>query len=139
MSTHFIKRQKQLRKEISLIPLINIIFLLLIFFMVAGQVQQMETLEVTPPKSEEGKERRYLPIVVYIDKQSRIALNGNIVKKEDFLLLLETLLYKNDSGDVPAITIRADKDANASHLVWVMDEIKKAGGTDISIVTKEEN
>ena len=130
-----IARRKRMRKEISLIPLINIIFLLLIFFMIAGQVQRMETLEIAPPKSSEGKERRYLPIVIYLDKQGKIALNGDIVTREDFPLLLETVLYDKDNN-LSAVTIKADKQAKATYLVWVMDEIKKAGGLEISIITK---
>lgn len=130
-----IQRQKQLRKEISLIPLINIIFLLLIFFMVAGQVQRMETLEVLPPKAESGKERRYLPVVMYLAENGAIALNGDVIEKEDLKLLLETVLINHD-GEVASVTLRADKRASASDMVWLMNKIKAVGGVEVSIVTK---
>ncbi len=133
-----IKRQKQLRKEISLIPLINIIFLLLIFFMIAGQVQRLETLDVEEPVASEGKERRYLPVILYMDADGKIALNGDVIKREDLRLLLRVSL-ENLKYDIQAVTIKADKNSMAKQLVWLMDEVKKAGGREVSIIVNNGN
>lgn len=133
-----IQRQKQLRKEISLIPLINIIFLLLIFFMIAGQVQRLETLDVEEPVASEGKERRYLPVILYMDADGKIALNGDVIKREDLRLLLRVSL-ENLKYDIQAVTIKADKNSMAKQLVWLMDEVKKAGGREVSIIVNNGN
>lgn len=132
-----IARQKQLKKEISLIPLINIIFLLLIFFMIAGQIQRFDTLEVSPSTLKEGREQRYLPITLYVDAKNNLALNGDKVQKKDIGLLLDTAI-KNVSFSTSAITIKADKDAKATQLVWLMDEIKKLGVKEVSFIIEKE-
>lgn len=130
-----IQRQKHKIKEISLIPLINVIFLLLIFFMVAGNVTRQDALKVAPPLSHDGKERRFMPVILYLDKDGNLGLNADKVQPEDLQLLLKEALGENPNQPV---TIRADKDADASKLVWLMGEVQKAGGDNLSVVTTSD-
>ena len=127
------KRTKRKSVQISLIPLINVVFLLLIFFMVAGSIEGVDIFEVTLPEAENGSMRPQVPSTVYLSSDGKIAVNNDIVVPEDLETILSTL-YINDPEH--EINIKSDLNVPAERLIYVMNTIKEAGGEDISLVTQ---
>lgn len=114
-------------------PLIDVVFLLLIFFMVSTQfVSFTKRMEVALPKSKAGKvvkEKKVM--VIEMTAQGEIFLNGHPVS----LKRLETILEKEKKA-IRSVTIRADKSLPYGDVVRVMGICKAAGAPEIGIAVR---
>jgi len=129
-----LSRPKKHALTIDLIPLINIIFLLLVFFMLAGRLQQLDVVEVDPPMSQLGEERIGRMTTIFIAKDGTLAVNQDEVQAEDLPLILRTVLEKYP---MMRITIKADRDVASTGILRLIKEIQMAGGHQITLVTQE--
>jgi biopolymer transport protein ExbD len=127
------ERPKSKSMQISLIPLINVIFLLLIFFMVAGSIEGVDIFEVELPASQSGRAHSQMPSTIYLSDDGKIAVNNDIVARKDLRTILKTLYINNP--DQP-ITIKSDLSVQAETLIYIMNVIEDAGGVDVSLVTR---
>tara|TARA_B100001564_G_C20383500_1_gene553404 strand:- start:283 stop:690 length:408 start_codon:yes stop_codon:yes gene_type:complete len=130
------ERPQRKRKDINIIPLINVIFLMLIFFMVAGEVRSTDTLVVEAPKRNEATQEDVLyddMIIVYVRRDGIIAVNHDIVDLKDFETIMKTSLY--NYPDIP-VRIKADKDLPAKKLLWMMRVIEQSGASQLSLFTE---
>jgi biopolymer transport protein ExbD len=122
------------RKEINLIPLINIIFLLLTFFMVAGTIDKVDPFILSlPSASKNGNIKPQKSSIIYMHKDGRVVVNNDLVMKKDFSTIVNTLVLENKGKE---LLIKADSEVASSDLIWVMRAIESVGGSDVSIVTK---
>lgn len=126
-------RSKKSKVEISLIPLVNVIFLLLIFFMVAGTIEGVDIFEVELPASEDGQLKPTSASTVYLSEDGRIAVNNDVVVKEDLKTILSTLFINNPEQ---IVVVKSDLNVPADTLIFIMNSIEDAGGTEISLVTQ---
>ena len=67
----------------NLVPLINIVFLLLIFFMLSGTLAKTDLFEVNPPKSNTSSSAEAPELVILISDDSKIALDNQPIKIKD--------------------------------------------------------
>lgn len=122
------------KKEINLIPMINVIFLLLTFFMVAGTIEKVDPFALNLPNAyKKGVIKPQRTTVVYMHKDGRIAVNNDLVSRKDFSTIINTILLENKGAE---IVIKADSEVLSGDLIWVMRAIERVGGSDVSIVTK---
>lgn len=120
----------------QLAPMIDVVFLLLIFFIVTFQLTDQEkVLEVNVPTAEEGvtKTRAHLEIIVNVKEDGEI-----IIEKQDYTLpqlqeKMERLARVNK--DQP-IKIRGDAKTDYQSIVQVIDHCRKAGIWNISFATQ---
>lgn len=130
----FIRRRLE-EPEIGLAPLIDVVFLLLIFFMLTTSFVPQAGFSVSLPEaSAPAREARALPEVV-IDAEGRIVVAGQVVAPagvEAALKALETDLQTEGR----ALRIRADGGARHQRVVTVMDAAAAAGFTRIDIATR---
>ena len=126
---------EQERPAISMAPLIDIIFLTLIFFMTLSVYAQMESeINISVPKSEMSTDvvRSAGEIMINISKEGKFIVNQehlNATELEDMLKRVSELF-----PDQPVI-IRADEQAIHKHIVNVLDACAKANIWDISFAT----
>lgn len=111
----------------NIIPLINIVFLLLIFFMLTGVLSAPDLFEVTPPESAATTEAAP-DAEILLATDGRLAVDGEPASLED----LPALLEGRTEGEV---ALRADGDVPAHHLMAVMDALRTAGVASVSLVT----
>ena len=114
-------KKKEFNDSINLIPMINLIFLLLIFFLLTGVIQKKDEIEVTIPESFFGKKKIELKETLTVRKDGSFLWNNREVEKEDILNILE-----NDSK----IIINIDEEASIKKFnelikLFKMKEIKK--------------
>ena len=119
---------------LNLAPLIDVVFLLLIFFMVATTfVEREKELGVDLPQAETGdrvEERE--EIVINLFEDGRIVLDGREVDRDE---LLETLTAAaRQSRDTP-VTIRGDERASHGRVIDVMDACRLAGLENLGLMT----
>jgi len=114
--------------EINLTPLIDVVFLLLIFFMVSTTFQREAELSIELPEaSTEAQEKKDKPIEVAIDAGGSYYINGRALLNKQPKTLRRAL--QKAAGDRSSVPVVISADANASHqsVVVVMDAARQLG------------
>ena len=122
----------QQRPHIQLIPLIDILFFTLIFFMTISVYNQMESeINISVPKSETAKEimRSAGEVIINVTQDGKFIVNEKPLNNEE----LEAMLVRVSSlfPDQPVI-IRADENTIHRYIIQVLDACAKANIWDIS-------
>ena len=117
--------------ELNVAPLIDIVFLLLVFFMLASTFIRPESINLAIRAPSGVGEQSEQPILVHIGANGAIRLNGLVLTIQD---LKQELLARSSLPQTNrTITVQTHDDVSVQFLVRVMDEINEAGYTDIAI------
>ena len=127
--------EKRIRKKRlpNLVPLINIVFLLLIFFMLSGTLSKKDLFEVDPPLSYTGSNAESPEMTILIRDDNKISLDDKIIPLNNLEAYLTSLL-KNKS--IEEVLIKADGNASSGTLSKVISMIRNTGIKRAAIVTK---
>jgi biopolymer transport protein ExbD/biopolymer transport protein TolR len=121
--------------EINVTPFVDVVLVLLIIFMVTAPILQ-SGIEVNVPKTRTVKEITEERLVITIDKQQRVYLGNEPVNINE---LGEKLRRKIRDPQGQSIFIRSDEDVPFGAFATVMDAVKSAGISNVSIVTQPLN
>lgn len=124
--------------ELNITPLIDVVFLLLIFFMVSTTFERESEINITLPEaSKELTEAKPDAISVAIDSRSRIYVNGRALINSQ-LSTIKQAIYEalGNLTDVPII-ISADAETNHQSVVKVMDAARQLGLVRITFATQK--
>jgi len=116
--------------ELNVAPLIDIVFLLLVFFMLASTFINPESINLAIQSPSGTGEHSDQNILVNIDANGSIRLNGLVLTMQD---LKPELVARTLPQEKQSITVQTQGDVSVQLLVKVMDEINEAGYTDIAI------
>ncbi|MDP6374619.1 MAG: biopolymer transporter ExbD [Pseudomonadales bacterium] len=137
-------RASRARMEVNveLTPLIDVVFLLLIFFMVSTTFIRETQLKIDLPEaSGELQEVEENVIEISISQRGRYSVNGRVLANEEIATLIRALRDTMDqSGDeevVRRLIVTADGQASHQSVVRAMDAAGKVGLTRISITTRQ--
>ena len=120
----------------NLVPLINIVFLLLIFFMLSGTLTKKDFFEVSPPESITGASAEAPELVILISKDNKFALDNKPIKVNE----LETIFSKElENRNIEEVLIKADGNAKSGILSQVIKHIRNAGIKRAAIVTQSKD
>jgi biopolymer transport protein ExbD len=108
--------------DINMVPLIDVALVLLIIFMVMTPFLVQQQVRVNLPQSVSSSEPPDRPIVIAIQKNGAMSLNGTPVATGNLEISLKGLLGKNADR---AVMIQADKDLALQQVVTVMDIAKR--------------
>jgi biopolymer transport protein ExbD len=112
------------RHEENLIPMINVVFLLLIFFMLVGRLLPPEALPVEPPHSNSENLAEPEPLLLLAAADGRLALAGQTFPLEQLATQLTPYLTKQPP---PLQTLKADATLPAQRLLDVLEALRAAG------------
>ncbi len=118
--------------DINITPLVDVVLVLLVIFMITAPVLQ-SGIEVAVPKTRTVKQITEQRTVVTIDSQQRVYLDDKPVNVNELPSMLQQTA-KNAANRV--IYVRADQRVPFGAFASVMDAVKQAGITNISIVTQ---
>ncbi len=126
-----------IKKGIDLTPMMDIVFNLLIFFMIGATIMQTPQIEISLPKSTSavGKEKNE-NIIITISKEGSIYVNEEAVNDIDVYL---SNLAKVEGELAKPVEIRSDEDVRTQILISVIDSVKNAGFTKLGIATDTKN
>ena len=131
------KRPEPKPADFQLAPMIDIVFLLLIFFIVTWQFSRAELdLKVSVPSSSDSKEREsrtYLEIIINVRADGSTYVNGELLEEN---ALYEKLFNITRVDRNQPIRVRGDADTDFQHVVRVMDICTRAGVWNISFATQ---
>lgn len=112
-----LRGRNKVTPEFNMSSMTDIVFLLLIFFMIASTLVSAEAIDLLLPKSS-SKTTQTKNISVSVDKDVNYYIDLKQVSKET---LESELLSKLGSAESPTITIRSDQDVEMKHVVYIMD------------------
>ncbi len=123
--------QNRPQSEENLIPLINIVFLILIFFLVAATIRPFTASDITPANSSIADKSEPINFSLMIDKTGAMQFNGAPTS-------IEELTSAAAAGEgKPTLTIVADKDLPAKQLLTIAATLDAEKFTSINLVTRE--
>ena len=115
-------------ESINISPLIDVIFILLIFFIVTMVFADGNAIKINVPKATSATSVESRPLTVVIRSDSTILVDGKIVTMQTLEMRIREHLKKNSS-----VILRGDSDASVSALVAVMDCAKICGAKEIYV------
>ena len=118
--------------EINTTPLVDVVLVLLVIFMITAPVLQ-SGIEVSVPKTRTVKEITEQRLVLTIDKAQQVFLGDKVVNIHE---LPEMLRQKGADPAHQVIYLRADESVPFGAFASLMDAVKQAGITNVSIVTQ---
>lgn len=119
----------------SILPLINVVFLLLIFFMVSGRLSSSDPFEVAPPESESAGEAQLDGSEILLGPTGDLALDGQEIDRATLLERLEDRL--RETPNLP-LRLRADQEGAARGLVSLMQDLRSLGAQEVTLITLPE-
>jgi biopolymer transport protein ExbD len=118
----------------NLTPLIDIVFLLLVFFMLTSHFVREENIKVDLPVAQSGEPDDNEYIQVVLDAQSRILLRDHFIDIGELESRLRDELSRQPDK---VVRIRGDRAVTLGLAVGVLDAARKAGAEGVDIVTVE--
>lgn len=110
----------------SIVPMINVVFLLLIFFLMTSRLAQPDPFDITPPAAGlEGKPEA--EVTLYVDKTGRLSFDG--IEGEAALAQLATV-----SDQQALLQVRADAELEAAKAAGLLRRLATAGFARVELV-----
>ncbi len=127
-------RTRQKRKVlINITSLIDVLFLLLIFFMVSSTFLEQPGIKLELPHAESAVVVEQKDYVLFVDKQGKMFLNDREVVMDDLEAQIKDALPEMKDS---ALVLKADQDVSHGIVVRIMDIVKKSGIKKLIIGTK---
>lgn len=133
------RRKTQEPLDVNITPLIDVVFLLLIFFMVTTTFQKDAELSINLPQASATETAdKTKPIEISINQNGRYYINGKELTNGRAQTIQNALQEASLGQKDRALVIRGDAKANYQNVITVMDVASKLGLVNISLATAQE-
>ena len=122
------------RLDSNMLPLINIIFLLLAFFVLAGQIEAHQKKLTVPRSISEVAQDSTSPVLTVL-KDGTLELDGREIEPRQLRDALNLGEMRSDGSVSPAVLVVADGELLVSILQETLDELMQAGFSKINLAT----
>ncbi len=119
--------------EINLTPMLDVVFIMLIFFIVTASFVKESGLDVNRPDAPTAVKKESANILVAIGASNEIWISGRRIDPSAVRANIERMHAENPEG---AVIIQADKKSFTETLVLVMDSARQAGVFNVSIAAE---
>ena len=119
--------------QIDMTPMLDVVFIMLIFFIVTSTFVKEAGVDVTRPDAETAKATESNSIQVGINASNQIYMDDRQVDKRAVRANVERALAENPGAGV---VIVADQDSNTDTLIAVMDQARLAGAESVSVASE---
>ncbi|HJP18544.1 MAG TPA: biopolymer transporter ExbD [Nitrospinota bacterium] len=127
------KGRKRMQSHINVLPLIDIVFLLLIFFMLTSNFLNQAAIKLELPEASNATEEKEEEIVLSIDKDKKIFIGAESFVISDLPVILKEKLEKASRKNV---IIKGDRNIDLGLTVKVMDIVRSSGAESMYIATE---
>ena len=125
-------RQRPKDEDERILPLINIVFLLLIFFMVLGKISASDPFEISPVLSSSKGTPPVEPLLVQVGSKGELALNGAVMDELALVAAVEAAIREDATA---LVRLKADGEADALFVVMLMERLRVAGVKGVRFMT----
>ncbi len=120
--------------EIDLTPMLDVVFIMLIFFIVTASFIKEAGIEVNRPEASTQTKVENVNILIAVNATNEIYMDGRRIDRRSVRSVIERMHAENPKG---AVVIQADKKSNTETVASVIDSARAAGVYDVSLATKE--
>ena len=133
---NFSKHRTGKKPVFMIIPMIDIIFFLLVFFMMNSlQTVAQKALAVRLPQAQSASAPAQLPIIMTIDEEGHITIDNKPVSIQESATIMKQHMQENANA---AVVLQADKRTAHGQVVAVMDMLKTSGVKRLSIAAEQK-
>ena len=128
------RRQQEVEEsEVNLTPMLDVVFIMLIFFIVTASFVKEAGIEITRPPAATAERKERGNILVAITKDNQIWIDRRQVSPQALRANIERLHAENPQGSV---VIQADEKSQNGLLVRVMDAARLAGVNNVALAAE---
>ncbi len=117
----------------TVIPLVNIVLLLLVYFILAGRLADPQPFAVDPPASVTGDPAGPEHLVVLVGRDGRLALDG---RPTDLDALGDAVARRLEGAPSGPVIVRADAAAEAATVIAVLGVLQSAGAGSLRVIAR---
>jgi biopolymer transport protein ExbD len=126
------KSSKEEEQQIDLTPMLDVVFIMLIFFIVTAQFVKEPGVDITRVDAASAQQKSKANILIAVSPDNVIWMDKKQIEEEALRLTIERFLVDNPDSQV---VIQADAVSDVRLLALVKDAAKEAGASDISVST----
>ncbi|MBW2367595.1 MAG: biopolymer transporter ExbD [Deltaproteobacteria bacterium] len=127
-------RQRRVADELNMAPLIDMIFILLIFFLVTTSFVKEAGVDVQRPIASSAKSKEKTNLIVAVTHEGSIYAEGRMIDVRSVRAYMERFVAENPKGSV---VIAADKDSRTGIVIQVLDSCRLAGVKNVSVAARK--
>jgi biopolymer transport protein ExbD len=119
--------------EVNLVPMMDVIMTILTFFIIVSMtLTNFQSVDVTLPTAQSGvnRERPVEPMIVGLNQQQQILLQGSPATRGQLAQAIQTYLAQNPKGSV---VLKADQRLPYQQVIQVLATLKEVGGDRVSL------
>lgn len=118
-------KRKRRRPLINIVPLVDVLIVLIFFFLLTMQFRQASVLDITPPRIESaGRSDSFAPLVLAVNREGGYYINGRGVSPQE---LSGVFGEQATHTPVPELLIAADEGVPLGAVTFVIDQARQAG------------
>ena len=121
--------------EVNIGPLIDMVFILLIFFVITTNFNRQTGVDVSKPKARTAISQGQKTLLIGITREGTVHIHGRQVHFDRLRTLISTEVAKDPAL---SIVVVADQDASIGKTVQIMDQCALAGASKVSIAAEKE-
>jgi len=121
--------------ELNMAPLIDMVFILLIFFLVTTSFVKESGVEVKRPIASTAEEQEKTNMVVAVTEEGTVHIENQMVDIRSVRSIMERFKHENPLGNV---VITADTNSRFGVSIEVLDEVRQAGITNVVVAATQE-
>ena len=130
------RAREQDESEVNLTPMLDVVFIMLIFFIVTSTFVKEPGADINRPEATTAQERKFASILVAIDAENKIWIDKDLVELDAVRSAVEQLKQENPKGTA---VVQVDRRAESRYLVEVVNQIRNAGVSDIAVSTEDKS
>ncbi|MEM7667827.1 MAG: biopolymer transporter ExbD [Pseudomonadota bacterium] len=111
-----------------ILPLINVVFLLLIFFMVVGRLSASDPFEINPPESISQGAPATDDFLIAIGTEGALALNNELMEEDE-------LIARIVAANPAQLRMKTDNNVEANRVIALMERLRASGISSVRLMT----
>ena len=129
--------ERRRKHDDHLIPLINVVFLMLIFFMVIGRIAPPDLFQIRPPVSQIQQRESDKDVTILVSRDGLLAVDDTPVTLETLIPALQLSLdnARRQQGGTAGIRVKADAALTAGQLMSILKRLRDSGNTKVRLLT----
>ncbi len=122
--------------ELNLTPMLDVVFIMLIFFIVTATFIRQAGAEVIRPEADTAEEKRTVSLLVAVTTEGEIWIDNKRVDVNSLQPVIERLHAENPRG---SMIVQADRGSRVEVLMQVLDAARAAGMNDVAVSTRSRS
>jgi len=127
-----LKPPPEVREVENILPLVNVVFLLLIFFMLAGAFSRPDAFKVELPLAENENDADRKVLTVLLNSEGQLALDDSLI---NIVELQELITAEVNNNSLLQLQLKADANVNATELIEIMESLNATGLVSLRLLT----